>query len=134
MISDLKTAIVSKLLEVYPTGYVTYDEDLPESISKPAFLIQVTKQSYNRQLRNKFNCEISVDIAYYSNQLAIRANCIQVQESLLKAFDMIDTFQVINKIAKITDNVLHFTFDIRYSEVIEEEMCAMQQQQTNTKL
>jgi hypothetical protein len=134
MISDLKTAIVSKLFEIYQIGYVTYDEDLPESFSKPAFLIQITNQSYHRRLSNKFSSEVSFDITYYSDQSAIRADCIRVQETLLKAFDMIGTYQVMNKISKITDGILHFTFDIRYCEMLQEEECLMQQQQTNTNI
>lgn len=134
MISDLKAAIVSKLLELYPSGFMIYDEDLPDSITKPAYLIQITSQSYDRRVSNKYNSELSFNISYYSNQTSVRTDCIQVQEVLLRAFDNIGSCQVMNKIAKITDNILHFTFDIRYSEELQEEKCFMQQQQTNTDL
>lgn len=134
MMSDLKTAIVNKLMELYPTGYAIYDEDLPDSISKPAFLIRITKQSYNRQLNNKFISNITIDISYYSSKSAIRSDCIQVQETLLKAFDLLGTYQVTNKIAGITESILHFTFDIRFTEIISKEEYLMQQQKTNTIL
>lgn len=134
MISDLKSGLISKLLEVFPTGYVTYDEDLPENISKPAFLIQITNQSYNHRVGSRFISDISFDISYYTDKTAVRADCIQIQETLLKAFDIIDACQVINKTAKITDSILHFTFDIRYSEMLQEEKSYMQQQQTNTNI
>lgn len=134
MISDVKAAIKSKLTELYPSGYVIYDEDLPESISKPAFLLQITSQNYNRRTGNRFSSELTFDVSYYSDQSAIRTDCITVQENSLHAFDRIGTYQARNKVAKITDNVLHFTFDIRYSEIVEEDICYMQQQQTNTKL
>ena len=134
MISDVKNAIKNKLTELYPTGCVVYDEDLPETISKPSFLLQITSQNYNRRTGNRFSSELTFDVSYFSDQSAVRTDCIAVQENLLQTFDLIGTYQVRNKVAKITDNVLHFTFDIRYSEIVEEEICYMQQQQTNTKL
>lgn len=134
MISDVKAAIISKIQEIYPSGYTIYDEDLPVSVSKPAFLIQITNQSYSRQAGNKYLSELSFDISYYSAQTAIRADMIGVQEAMLQAFDLIGTYQIKNKVAKITDNVLHFTFNIRYSEAKEEAITFMQHQKTNTKI
>jgi len=134
MISDAKAAIVNKLKELYPTGYVIYDEVLPETISTPAFLIRIASQSYNKRFNNKYTNELSFDVAYYSNLTTARVDCVSIQENLLHAFDLISTYKVRNKNAKITDNVLHFTFDIRYSEFIAEELILMQQQQINTNL
>lgn len=134
MISDVKEAIVNKLKEIYPTGYVIYDEVLPETNSKPSFLIAITNQSYSKRFNNKYNSVLSFDVAYYSDQTAVRADCIRVQEDLLRAFELIGTFLVREKNAKITDNVLHFTFDIRYSEFIEEQSVLMQQRQINTNI
>lgn len=134
MISDVKIAIVSKLQEVYPIGYVIYDEDKPENMSKPSFLITITNQSHNRRPNNKFINEITFDIAYYSDKPEIRIDSIRVQEELLRAFDFIGTYQARSKSAKITDNVLHITFVIRYTEGIEVPFNFMQQQQTNTNI
>jgi hypothetical protein len=134
MISDVKAAIVSKLQGVYPDGYVIYDEELPETISRPSFLITLMGQSYNKRLFNKYTSELSFDITYLSDQTAIRSDCLRVQEDLLQAFDFVDTFKVRNKNAKVTDNVLHFTFGIRYSELKEDQSDLMQQKQINTNL
>lgn len=133
MISDIKESIKSKLLELYP-GNVIYDEDLPETLTKPSFLIQITSQSYNRRIGNRYISDLIFDISYFSDQTAVRADYIAVQEKLLQSFDLIGTHQVRSKVAKITDNVLHFTFEIRYSEMVDTEVSVMQQQQTNTKL
>jgi hypothetical protein len=134
MISEIKAAIINKLSEIYPAGYVIYDEELPGTASRPSFLITLTGQSYGKRLRNKFTSELSFDIAFYSDQTAARTDCIRVQEDLLRAFDFVGTYQARNKNAKITDNVLHFTFDIRYSEVKEDQSSLMQQKQIITNL
>ncbi len=131
MISELKAAITSKLLEVFPTGYTVYEEDLPETIVKPAFLIQITNQSYDKQTSSRYVSDISFDLSYFSDKAGLRADCIQVQEKLLRAFDAVDTFRVIKRNAKITEQILHFTFDIRYSEILQEDQSLMQQQQIN---
>ncbi len=134
MISEVKKEIKNKLLELYPTGYEIYDEDLPASMSKPSFLIQVTNHNFSRLPGNRFINDLSFDLCYYSNQTAIRTDCITIQEILLQSFETVGTYRPENMTAKITDNVLNFTFNIRYKEKIEEEFCAIQQQQTNTKL
>lgn len=128
MLSVIKEAIANKLIELYPTGYEIYEETLPESYIKPSFLVTITNQSYHKRLGNRYTSELSLDITYYSDQTSIRLDCLRVQEELLRAFDFIGTFQVRNKIAKITDNVLHFTFDIIYSEKKEEQASSLMQQ------
>lgn len=135
MISDVKEAIINKLEEIYPTGYLIYDEVLPEIAMKPSFLITVTKQSHSKRLGNKYISEVSFNIAYYSSQSAVRVDCLNVQEELLRAFDYVGNFQVRNKVAQILDNVLHLTFVIRYCEQKEDQpSIPMQQQTTNTYL
>lgn len=128
MLSVVKEAITNKLKELYPTGYEIYDESLPEPYIKPSFLTTITNQSYQKRLGNRYTSELSLDITYYSDQTSVRTDCLRIQEDLLRAFDLIGTFQVRNKIAKITDNVLHFTFEIIYSERKEEQASSLMQQ------
>jgi hypothetical protein len=134
MINDAKSAITSKLLELYPTGYAIYDEMAPEAAAKPYFLISVTNQTYSKLINNKYISVLSLDITYYSDQAAVRLDAISKQETLLRAFDFISTYNVNDKSAKITDNVLHFTFQIQYYEMSQEEFVLMQHQTINTKL
>ena len=134
MISSVKQAIVDKLLECYP-GYTIYDEDVTQNFKTRSFLITLIDQEYRKRLNNKFDSELSFDVAYFSDKetTEIKADCLEVQLNLFRAFDLISTYRVLNKQANITDNVLHFTFDIRYSEINDIEYDKMQQQQTNTR-
>jgi hypothetical protein len=135
MINSIKQAIVNKLLELHP-GYKIYDEDVPQNFKKPSFLISLTDQDYNKSLNNKFKSLISFDVAYFSDKriTEIKEDCFDMQVSLFRGFDLIGRYRVLNKQATITDNVLHFTFDMNYSEIKEEISDKMQTQETNTNL
>lgn len=136
MINDVKQAIVNKLLELYPT-YTIYDEDIPQNFKKPSFLITVIEQNYGKRLDNKYNSTVSFDVAYFSNKgkNEIKSDCQAVQVNLLRAFELVGTFRVQNLQATIVDNVLHITFDVRYSEIkTGEEIPKMQDQATNTDI
>lgn len=135
MIDSIKQAIVNKLLELFPS-YTIYDEDIPQNFKKKSFLITLTDQDYNKRLNNKSNSLLSFDIAYFSNKSVseIKSDCLEVQLKLLRGFDLIGNCRALNKQATITDNVLHFTFNINYSEIKNEVFEKMQQQQTNTSL
>jgi len=136
MISEIKKAIINKLLEVYPTGYKRYDEDIPQKFVPPLFVVSTIDQDYSKRINNKYNGMLSFDLAYHSEKgsTEIKADCLRVQEDLLRAFDFIGTFKVLNKDARITDNVLHITFDVKYSEMKTETSVPMQTQTTNTNL
>ncbi len=135
MINEIKQAIVNKLLELYP-GYTIYDEDMPQDFSRQSFLISITNQSYGKRFDNKYKSSVSFDIAYFSNKDAeeIITDCRDVQMSLLRNFDLAGQYRALNKKATITDNVLHFTFDINYSEIKTEVSEKMQKQETNTNI
>ena len=132
MISEIKQAIVNKLLEMYPT-YTIYDEDVPQNFKTPSFLLTLIEQNYGKRLDNKFTSTVSLDLAYFSDKEKsdIKSDCLAVQTNLLRAFDLLDTFRVRNLQANITDNVLHITFNVNYSEIKIEEFAKMQTQTTN---
>ena len=135
MISEIKQAIVNKLLELYPT-YTIYDEDVPQNFKKPSFLVTVTEQSYSKRLANKYDSTVSFDVAYFSNKEKneIKSDCQAVQVNLLRAFDLIGTFRIQNLQAITVDNVLHITFNVSYSELKTEKFVKMQKQTTNTNI
>mgnify|MGYP001630737301 CR=1 FL=1 len=135
MINNVKQAIVNKLHELYPE-YKIYDEDVPQNFKKPSFLISLTDQDYNKRLNNKFKSLISFDVAYHSDKgiTEIKEDCIDMQVSLFRGFDLIDSYRVLNKQATTVDNVLHFTLDINYSEIKEEISDKMQTQETSTNI
>lgn len=132
MISNIKQAIVNKLLELYP-DYTIYDEDVPQNFKTPSFLISLIEQNYSKRLNNKYKSTLSFDIAYFSDvdSTEIKNDCLDVQIDLIRAFDLVGSYRVLNKQATITDDVLHVTFDINYSELKEEEFTKMQKQTTN---
>jgi len=155
MINEIKRAIAQKILELYPTATI-YDEDIPQNFKTPSFLVTVIEQSYSKRLDNKYNSTITFDVAYFSDKgkNEIKSDCQAVQVNLLRDFDIISTykavveeteeepeetlvldknFMVLNKNAQITDNVLHITFDVRYSEIkTGKEIPKMEAHTTNT--
>lgn len=138
MISDIKSAIVFKLKELYPS-HKRYTDDIPQNFGKPSFVVFVIDHDYDKRLNTKYKSRISFDVAYFSDKAAssIKADCLTVQEVLLREFNLIGTtnkFRVLNKNARITDNVLHMTFDIEYSDIKTESVIKMQTQETNTSI
>lgn len=132
MISDIKQAIAQKILELYPETTI-YDEDIPQNFKTPSFLVTVIEQSYGKRLADKYNSTVSFDVAYFSDKKKneIKSDCQAVMVNLLRAFDLMDTFRARNLQANITDNVLHITFDVSYSEMKIKEFTKMQKQTTN---
>lgn len=135
MITNIKQAITNKLLEIYPE-HTIYDEDVPQNFMTPSFLISLIDQDYEKRLSNKYRSDSSFEIVYFSDKgnTEIKEDCLNVQLNLLRAFDIVGTYRVINKKAQITDNVLHITFEIKYSEMKVETQIPMQTQQTNTNI
>ena len=133
MVNEIINAIAQRLNELYP-NYKCHTDDIPQKFTPPAFVIFTIDQDYNKRLNNKYKSRISFDIAYFSNKpkQEIKSDCLTVQENLLRNFDVLKTFKVVNKNARITDNVLHVTFDINYSEMKIEDQILMQTQTTNT--
>ena len=136
MISDIKSAIVYKLKDTFPLITKRYTDDIPQKFTPPAFVIFQIDQDYSKRLNTKYNGRVSFDVAYFSDKepTDIKSDCQSVQEALLRAFDYFGTtniFKALNKNARITDNVLHMTFDVNYSEIVVETQIPMQTQTTN---
>ena len=135
MISELKQAIAQEILGLYPSATV-YADDIPQNFKKPSFLLTLIEQNYGKRLDNKFTSTVSLDLAYFSDKgkNKVKSDCQAVQVDILRAFDFVGSFRIQNKQATIVDNVLHITFDVRYSELKIEEFAKMQTQTTNTNL
>ncbi|MGE4274107.1 MAG: DUF6838 family protein [Desulfitobacterium sp.] len=135
MISSVKGAIAVKLLELYPAHKI-YDENIPQGFKTPCFIVSLIDQDYSKRNANRFKSLLSFDVAYHSNKgtSEIKRDCQTTQVALFRAFDAFGTFRAQNKQATIVDNVLHFTFDVPYSELKEEPFVPMQTQETNTNL
>jgi hypothetical protein len=135
MISEMKQAIVNKLQELYPT-YPIYMDDVPQSLTKPAFIIFLIEQEYKKRINSKYTGRIRFDVSYYSDKptAETKLDSQTVQENLFREFDLMGTFRAINKKSEFVDNVLHFTFDIKYSEMKVEMEAQMKSQTTNTNI
>lgn len=135
MIADIRQAIAYKLKELYP-DCKAHTDDIPQGFKKPAFVMFQIDQDYSKRLNTKYNGRISFDIAYFSDKPKpkIKSDCFEKQEILLREFDYFGAFKAINKNARITDNVLHMTFDVNYSEMKVETSVPMQTQETNTNI
>ena len=134
MINEIKQAIAQKILEQYPSATI-YDEDIPQNFKTPSFLVTVIEHSYGKRLDNKYNSTVSFDVAYFSDKgkNETKSDCQAVQVNIMRAFELVGTFRAQNLQATIVDNVLHITFDVRYSEIkTGEEIPKMQAQATNT--
>jgi len=126
MISDIKVAIATKLHCLYPHCTI-YDEDVPQKFFKPSFLISIVDQQYKKVLNNKYSGTLLIDLAYFTEKLhAIKNDCLTVQEELLRQFDLFGTFRATDKQCEIVDEVLHFTFKIKYKEMNQLEFVAME--------
>lgn len=139
MVNDIRSTIKAKLKELYPDDarkIRRHTDDIPQNFIKPAFVIFEIDQDYKKRLNTKYNSRISFDIAYFSDKPSyeVKSDCLEVQETLLRGFDYFGQFKALNKNARITDNVLHMTFDVNYSEMKVEPRIPMQQQQTNTNI
>ena len=131
MVNSVRQAIVDKLLGLYPVNKV-YTDDIPQNFKKPSFIIYLIDQNYGKRMNIKFKSLLSFDVAYYSNKgvTEIKSDCQNMQLALFRAFDLMGTYRVLNKNAETVDNVLHFTFDINYSEMKVEIGTPMQTQTT----
>jgi hypothetical protein len=136
MISSIKAAIVAKLKELYPLIRRYTDDDIPQNFAKPSFYLSVFDQEYGNLLKNRHKGVISFDLAYHSDKelATIKSDCLLKQEELLRGLNLIGIFRASNKNARITDNVLHITFDVHYREKVIDNSEQMQSQTTNTNI
>jgi hypothetical protein len=136
MISEIKAAIIAKLVELYPVIERYTDDDIPQDFSKPSFYLLVYDHDYRQRLKVTRSGTLSFDLSYFSDKPVseMKSDCLEKQETIQRGFLILGSFKAININARVTDNVLHVTFDVRYSEMIKETGAAMQSQATNTNI
>jgi len=135
MISEIKQDIAQKIHEQYPSATI-YDEDIPQNFKTPSFLVTLIEHTYNKRMGNKFNSTVSIDVAYFSDKgkNEIKSDCAETQEKLLREFAIHGDFRAQNIQANITDNVLHITFTVSYSELVEEDNIKIQAHTLNENI
>lgn len=120
MINSIKTEIAASLKTAFPTITKRYMYDnIPQNFVSPAFYLTVISHEYGKRINNKFNSVVRFDLAYFSNSIIeeINSDCLSKQIGILRMFTELSTIRPLNVEARITDNVLHVIFDIRYTEI-----------------
>lgn len=134
MLGNIKQVIVNKIAELCPPPiYTIYDEDIPQNFKKDSFLITLIDQDYDKRMNVKFDSLLSFDIAYFSNSADLKEDCQEVQLKLFREMDLIDSYRVLNKQATTIDNVLHITFNVKYSEIMIADEVKMLNKETKLK-
>ena len=132
MSQDVKVLVINKISENYPE-HTIYDEDLPENYQKPSFLVHVSSQSAVSGIGGREVNTMAFDISYYSNaNEGNNQDCYLVGAKLLQEFQLTQGFRLKNKKAETIENVLHFTFEVKY--VLKEEVSIPKMQQKKTKI
>lgn len=115
MLAEIKQAIIDKLNELYTT--TIYDEVLPADFANGSFLITVIEYSYSKTLTGRFSSSTPFSLSYFpADTDNPRRECLEVQERVLKEFDLLGGFRISGKSAQIADDVLHILFTVKYRE------------------
>jgi hypothetical protein len=122
--------MIDKLQGLYPETAV-YDTEIPVAAQTPSFLIQLKSQAYNKLLNTKFSSLLSFEIIYSPDILQDKEAIDLIQLTLLKGFELLESenlrVRIKNKKCNIEEGKIHFTFDIRYTEMIAEAVNSMRE-------
>ncbi len=132
MITKLYQNIAAGLKKIRPC--TIYQEDVPQNFKTPAFLIIFYDQNPKRGINGCLNNRVRVDVAYFpESKTDPQEACWSVGEDLIREF-LIEDVKVKNRNLKITDNVLHFMFDVDYREYLETDETKMQNMSQQTEM
>lgn len=132
MINELYKAIAAGLKSV--KSFTVYREDVPENFSTPSFMVTLYDQNPSSGINGRLKNSVRVDILYFpENEVDYQEECWTVGESLRREFQPAG-FKIKNRNMKITDKVLHFLFDVDYTEYRDESDVKMQSMSQNTEI
>lgn len=121
MTVELYKAVSVECLKVCPKARM-YRNNIPQDFKVPCFLVTVTDTQAQRKLFNSLQIRQSMDVSYFpeAGKQERLFECEKIKEEMMRAFDVIGTeglsFYVTGKNANVTDDVLHFMFDVIYKE------------------
>ena len=121
MIVELYKAISAECLKICPDAEM-YRNNIPQGFKVPCFLVQVADTQAQRKLFDSQQIVQSMDVSFFPQGRKEERlfECEKMKEEILRAFDVISadgiSFYVTGKNARITDDVLHFFFDVSYRE------------------
>lgn len=116
---DIRNAAAQKLSTEFPGFYLYYDV-LPQDFSKPCFLVQITSVSKTNENLYQFTKAVAVNISYYPDE-GIGTGLLEMQDRLEGLFDMMlqaggRAIDIDKTKGEIIEKVLHFTFDLSYTD------------------
>lgn len=124
MINKLYESIGSALKQI--KSCVVYKEDVPQGFVLPCFMVTFYEQNPGRGLNGRFKNSVMVDILYFpEDEVNYQEESWDIGQKLSREFCP-EGFKSKNRNLKITDKVLHFTFDVDYWEYRKEHSERMQ--------
>lgn len=136
MIVELYKAISAECLKICPDAEM-YRNNIPQGFKVPCFLVQVADTQAQRKLFDSQQIVQSMDVSFFPQGRKEERlfECEKMKEEMLRGFDVISvegiSFYVTGKSARITDDVLHFFFDVSYREKLIKDEPLMEELTTN---
>lgn len=116
MVQEVKQIIAAKLVSIHNNAKV-YDEEVLQGFKEPSFFISTYEQNYEKRIGAKYTSNLVFDVAYFPDKKTSNNEIQDIGVELFREFDLVGGFRIINKKANITDGILHFMFEIKYSEL-----------------
>lgn len=124
MISKLYENIGSVLKQI--KDCTIYREDVPQGFKMPCFMVTLYSQNPSRGINGRMKNSVQADIHYFpEDEVNYQEECWGIGQKLSREFQPND-FKIKNRNLKITDRVLHFTFDVDYREYRNDQSELMQ--------
>ena len=135
MISNIIQAIADTINNDF-NGVTIYQDNIPKGFKTPAFVIYTIDIESNRKINDCNESIISFDLCYFSdsNRIDKLYDMEKVRDYFMHMHtvsDGVDTFRLLNRQNKTVDDVVHYTFDIKYKDVVVGEINPMQNVKQN---
>ena len=136
MISKLYKNIASGLKAVKKCP--VYKEGVPQNFAQPSFLVSFYGQNPLSGINGRLENTVSVDVSYFPETAQrggcdTREECWEIAQDLMRGL-RIEDFKIKNRNFNITDNILHFMFEVTYREYLETTGRKMQTMSQNTDI
>lgn len=106
-----------------------YPEELPQEYEKPAFVINVQEQNVFPGINGRIKNRVHFEILYYPKAEVggqMKKECWSMAQDM-NLLLWAEEFKLKNRNMKITDNVLHYGFDIEYVSFLQKEEARLQE-------
>jgi hypothetical protein len=130
---DIRNEAAHKLNSEFPSYYLYYDV-LPQDFSRPCFLIQILSVSKTNENLYQFLKALTFNIRYYPDE-GVSTGLLEMQDKLEELFDMAlqagdRSIGIDRTKGEILEKVLHFTFDMSYTDSREDMNEGLEMMQT----